>query len=99
MTLLAAGVDITVIALWLGHEHVQTTQIYLHGDLATKERGPRPHQPTRHPTRPLQAPRHPPRLPPSPLTIRDRTTDTADPAQATGPGPNAAPDNPSPQIM
>ncbi len=29
MTLLAAGVDTTVIALWLGHEHTQTTQIYL----------------------------------------------------------------------
>jgi site-specific recombinase XerD len=38
MTLLAAGVDTTVIAMWLGHEHTQTTQIYLHGDLTTKER-------------------------------------------------------------
>lgn len=38
MTLLAAGVDTTVIALWLGHEHTQTTQIYLHGDLTMKER-------------------------------------------------------------
>lgn len=38
MTLLAAGVDTSVIAMWLGHEHTQTTQIYLHGDLATKER-------------------------------------------------------------
>jgi integrase len=28
----------SVIALWLGHEHVDTTQIYLHADLATKER-------------------------------------------------------------
>ena len=37
MTLLAAGVDTTVIALWLGHEPTQTTQIYLHGDLALKE--------------------------------------------------------------
>jgi integrase/recombinase XerD len=37
MTLLAAGVDVTVIALWLGHEHVQTTQIYLHGDLTMKQ--------------------------------------------------------------
>ena len=32
-----AGVDTTVIALWLGHESVQTTQIYLHADLALKE--------------------------------------------------------------
>jgi integrase/recombinase XerD len=37
MTLLAGGVDTTVIAMWLGHEHTQTTQIYLHGDLTTKE--------------------------------------------------------------
>jgi integrase/recombinase XerD len=37
MRLLHAGVDTTVIALWLGHESVQTTQIYLHADLALKE--------------------------------------------------------------
>lgn len=37
MQLLHAGVDITVIALWLGHESVETTQIYLHADLALKE--------------------------------------------------------------
>ena len=38
MQLLHAGVDTSVIALWLGHEHLQTTQIYLHGDLSVKER-------------------------------------------------------------
>jgi site-specific recombinase XerD len=38
MRLLHAGVDTTVIALWLGHERVETTQIYLHADLALKER-------------------------------------------------------------
>jgi integrase/recombinase XerD len=38
MELLHAGVDTTVIALWLGHERVDTTQIYLHADLALKER-------------------------------------------------------------
>ena len=37
MRLLHAGVDTTVIALWLGHESVQTTQIYLNADLALKE--------------------------------------------------------------
>jgi site-specific recombinase XerD len=37
MRLLAAGVDSTVIALWLGHENVATTQIYIHADLAFKE--------------------------------------------------------------
>lgn len=38
MRLLHAGVDTTVIALWLGHESVETTQIYLQADLAIKER-------------------------------------------------------------
>jgi len=38
MRLLNAGVDTTVIALWLGHETVATTQIYVHADLALKER-------------------------------------------------------------
>lgn len=38
MQLLNAGNDITVIALWLGHESVQSTQAYLHADLKLKER-------------------------------------------------------------
>ena len=38
MRLLAAGVDISVIALWLGHEQVATTSIYLHADMTIKER-------------------------------------------------------------
>ena len=38
MQLLEAGVDRAVIALWLGHEQVETTQIYLDADLAMKER-------------------------------------------------------------
>jgi integrase/recombinase XerD len=38
MRLLRAGVDITVIALWLGHESVATTQIYLRADLELKQR-------------------------------------------------------------
>jgi site-specific recombinase XerD len=37
MALLHAGVDITVIALWLGHESVTTTQIYLTADMALKQ--------------------------------------------------------------
>ena len=38
MELLQAGVDRAVIALWLGHESVETTQIYLDADLSLKER-------------------------------------------------------------
>ena len=38
MRLLHAGVDATVIALWLGHEGVETTQMYVHADLTLKER-------------------------------------------------------------
>lgn len=37
MELLQAGVDLSVIALWLGHESVKTTQIYLDAHLALKE--------------------------------------------------------------
>jgi site-specific recombinase XerD len=37
MDLLQAGVDRSVIALWLGHESVETTQIYLEATLAIKE--------------------------------------------------------------
>jgi integrase/recombinase XerD len=38
MHLLRAGVDTSVIALWLGHEQAETTQIYLHADLELKEK-------------------------------------------------------------
>ncbi|MGC9969863.1 MAG: site-specific integrase [Bryobacteraceae bacterium] len=37
MELLQAGVDRAVIALWLGHESVETTQVYLDANLAMKE--------------------------------------------------------------
>ena len=32
-----AGVDLTVIALWLGHESTDVTQIYFHADMSIKE--------------------------------------------------------------
>jgi hypothetical protein len=38
MELLVSGVDRTVIALWLGHERVETTAIYTHADMSIKER-------------------------------------------------------------
>ncbi|MGB8479531.1 MAG: site-specific integrase [Acidobacteriaceae bacterium] len=38
MELLQAGVDRTVIALWLGHESMETTQVYLDADISMKEK-------------------------------------------------------------
>jgi len=38
MQLLQSGVDRTIIALWLGHESVETTQVYIHADIELKER-------------------------------------------------------------
>jgi integrase/recombinase XerD len=38
MRLLHAGIDVAVIALWLGHEQIATTQIYLHADMDQKQR-------------------------------------------------------------
>jgi site-specific recombinase XerD len=37
MLLRAGGIDLATIALWLGHEHIQTTRIYEHADPALKE--------------------------------------------------------------
>jgi integrase/recombinase XerD len=61
MELLAHRVDPSVIALWLGHESVETTQMYLHADLSLKEEalarlGPLGVKPTRYrPDDPLLA--------------------------------------------
>jgi len=38
MHLLQSGVDISVIAIWLGHESIETTHTYLEADLAMKEK-------------------------------------------------------------
>ncbi|WP_386630499.1 tyrosine-type recombinase/integrase [Sulfitobacter geojensis] len=38
MQLLQSGVDRTIIALWLGHESVETTQVYIHADIELKEK-------------------------------------------------------------
>jgi integrase/recombinase XerD len=53
MQLLQNGVDRTVIALWLGHESVETTQMYVHADIELKEKAmaktqPVPVAPTRY---------------------------------------------------
>lgn len=49
MQLLQNGVDRTVIALWLGHESVETTQMYIHADIQMKEKAMAR-------TRPMKAP-------------------------------------------
>jgi integrase len=38
MSLLQAGVDSTVIALWLGHADTSSTQQYIHADMSIKQR-------------------------------------------------------------
>ncbi len=37
MNLLNAGVDVAVVALWLGHSDTHSTDAYLHADMATKQ--------------------------------------------------------------
>jgi site-specific recombinase XerD len=38
MGLLQGGVDVAVISMWLGHEKIESTRVYLHADMTTKER-------------------------------------------------------------
>jgi site-specific recombinase XerD len=38
MALLQSGVDIDIIALWLGYESIETTNAYVHANLAMKEK-------------------------------------------------------------
>jgi integrase/recombinase XerD len=63
MNLLQAGVDITVIALWLGHESPTTTRIYLHADMALKEKAIARTAPPNTSAARYLAPRQPPWLP------------------------------------
>ena len=49
MQLLQNGVDRTVIALWLGHESVETTQMYIHADIELKEKAMARTQPAKTP--------------------------------------------------
>ncbi len=50
MQLLQSGVDRTIIALWLGHESVETTQVYIHADIELKERAMAMTKPVNAPT-------------------------------------------------
>ena len=38
MTLLHEGVDVAVIALWLGHADIRSTDAYIHADMTIKEK-------------------------------------------------------------
>jgi integrase/recombinase XerC len=38
MTLLRQGVDVAVIALWLGHADIRSTDAYMHADMTIKEK-------------------------------------------------------------
>lgn len=73
MQLLHAGVDTSVIALWLGHESVETTQVYLHAALALKERVLARDVPTEHGAWPLPAPGRLAGLPGSALIMPSAT--------------------------
>ena len=78
----SAGIDTSVIALWLGHEQVETTQIYLHADLEIKERALARTAPTTTQTRPLPTDRQTSRLPGGALIMP--TPSTAIPARNNG---------------
>jgi len=64
MRLRHAGIDVAVIALWLGHEQMATANIYLHADMEEKERAI-----ARHGAWPLPAARPATRLPRQPLIV------------------------------
>jgi site-specific recombinase XerD len=72
MELLQHGVDRSVIALWLGDESTETTQVYLHADLAVKERALAKAAPLGIKLR-LPARRQTPRLSQEPLIMLSRT--------------------------
>ena len=74
MALRRAGVDRAVLALWLGHEQVDTTDIYAARRSLHQGEGARPHQTTSRRSRPLPASRPPARLPVRPLIMPPATT-------------------------
>jgi len=59
-------VDIATIALWLGHETLETTNKYLHADMELKRRA-QPHRSSQHQARPLSATRLVARVPREPV--------------------------------
>ena len=78
MRLLLAGNDITVIALWLGHEQISTTNIYLHADMTHKQKAIDRTKPIDAKPGRYRPHRHAPRLPRSTLIMPTiPTTETA----------------------
>ena len=72
MSLLQDGVDRSAIALWLGHESMDTTQIYLHASLELKEQALAKTKPINCFFATLPPSRQTARLPPGPLIILSR---------------------------
>ena len=93
MQLLQNGVDRTVIALWLGHELVETTQMYIHADIQLKERAMARTRPVR---RRLGA-----TAPTTSCSPSSRRSDYADMPRRCAPvhGNHSARHNPEPGIM
>ena len=83
MALLRGGVDRSVLALWLGHEQVETTSMYLHADLSIKERALDRTKPPHVKAGPIPGSRPAPRLPQRALIMSTapglRTPSTASP--------------------
>ena len=69
MTLLQAGVDTSVIALWLGHAGVRSTDAYLHADISIKEKALALTTPDFGATGPLPPVGQGPRVPREPVTM------------------------------
>ena len=69
MSLLQAGVDTSVIALWLGHADVRSTDAYLHADITIKEKALALTTPAQAKTGPLPPDRQAARLPREPVTM------------------------------
>ena len=92
MQLREAGTDLSVIALWLGHQQLGTAQIYLHADLTIKQRALARTTPPR--VRPLPAPRPAAVLPRGPVKNPDYADLAAAPHDARTAGTSAL----SPQV-
>ena len=76
MSLLQAGVDTSVIALWLGHAGVRSTDAYVHADISIKEKALALTTPAARPARPLPPTGQGARVPREPVTMPSRNRQT-----------------------